>query len=90
MPGISPFSLIVIALIAIMLFGSDLPEVARKIGGRYREFRRALGDVQQQFREIEHETTQVMSTADSDVADRSTELDDEPEEPQAPKFTPPS
>ncbi|QDV64423.1 Sec-independent protein translocase subunit TatA/TatB [Crateriforma conspicua] len=88
--GLSPFSLILIAIIAIMLFGSDLPEVARKFGSRYREFRRSINDVQQQFREIQRETSDALKVDTSDDHRRA-ELDDEEEdEPQAPRFTPPS
>ena len=40
--GLGPFEMVVIGVIAIMLFGGNLPEVARKLGGSYREFRRGL------------------------------------------------
>ena len=53
--GLSPFELVVIGVIAVILFGGNLPDVARKLGGSYREFRRGLNEVQQQFRMAEYE-----------------------------------
>ncbi len=90
--GLSPLSIIVIAVIAIMLFGSDLPEVARKFGSRYRELRRAINDVQQQFREIQNDTKDALTVDDKPHGKRFVEDDDEEDdaEPAAPKFTPPA
>jgi len=91
--GLSPFSIIVIAILAIMLFGADLPEVARKFGARYRELRRAINDVQQQFREIQRETTSAMTVDDKPENDSKRSFvddEDEPDEPSAPKFKPPA
>ena len=53
--GLGPFEMVVIGVIAVLLFGSNLPNVARKLGGSYREFRRGLTDVQQQFKAAERE-----------------------------------
>ena len=90
--GLSPLSIIVIAVIAVMLFGSDLPQVARKFGSRYREFRRAINDVQQQFREIQNETTQALSIDEQPHSKGFVEEEEaeEEQEPSAPKFTPPA
>ncbi len=84
--GLSPFELMVIGVIAVVLFGGNLPEVARKIGGSYREFRRGLNDIQQQFRMAEYEATRALSLDESPKAEVD---EDEPEEPSAPKFKPP-
>ena len=84
--GLSPFEAMLVGVIAIVLFGGNLPEVARKLGGSYRELRRSINDVQQQFREVERETNRAMSVSDSP---QSSVADEEPAEPAAPKFTPP-
>ncbi len=89
--GLSPQELMVVAVIAIMLFGSKLPEVARSLGGSYREFRRGLNDMQQQFREVEREVTRAI---DAPVSKKKLESADDDEdridrEPAAPKFVPP-
>jgi sec-independent protein translocase protein TatA len=87
--GFGPFEMAVIGIIAVVLFGGNLPEVARKLGGSYREFRRGLNEVQQSFREAEREATRALSM--DDVPKKvKVEEDDEAEEPTAPKFTPPS
>jgi sec-independent protein translocase protein TatA len=88
--GLSPPELMVVAIIAILLFGSKLPDVARSLGGSYREFRRGLNDMQQQFREVEREVTRAI---DAPVSKKKTEAilndDDDDREPAAPKFVPP-
>lgn len=84
--GLSPFELMVIGVIAVVLFGGNLPDVARKIGGSYRDFRRGLNDIQQQFRMAEYEASRALSL---DEPSKAAAEEDEPEEPSAPKFKPP-
>jgi sec-independent protein translocase protein TatA len=86
--GLAPQELIAVAVIAVLLFGSKLPEVARSLGGSYREFRRGLNDMQQQFREVEREVAKAIDTP----ATKKVELLEDEEldqEPAAPKFSPP-
>ncbi|TWU21110.1 sec-independent translocase [Novipirellula galeiformis] len=87
--GLSPFELMVIGVIAVVLFGGNLPEVARKFGSSYRDVRRTLNDVQQQFREAEYEAKRAL-TLDTPAANKLDEPEDEPAEPAAPKFKPPA
>lgn len=44
MPG--PMELIIIAAVALLLFGKRLPEVARSMGSSVKEFQRGLKSVQ--------------------------------------------
>jgi sec-independent protein translocase protein TatA len=76
--------MLMIGIIALMLFGSRLPEVARNFGGTYRELRRKVDDFQREFRDWDREEPA------SRVKPKFTS-DDEPErlEPASPKFTPP-
>ncbi|WP_146391335.1 Sec-independent protein translocase subunit TatA/TatB [Allorhodopirellula solitaria] len=92
--GLSFFEMSVIGIIAVVLFGGNLPEVARKFGHSYSQLRRSLHDVQQQFREAQRDVDQAMAVDDrpksgSKTAMYDDEQDDAPE-PSAPKFTPPS
>ena len=89
--GFGPFEAMVIGVIAVVLFGGNLPEVARKLGSSYREFRRGLNEVQQQFRMAEYEAKQAINSLDpASPTDAEEDDEDEPAEPSAPKFTPPS
>ena len=88
--GLSPFELVVIGVIAVVLFGGNLPDVARKLGGSYREFRRGLNEVQQQFRMAEYEAKKTLSSLDDPKSKSSVEEEeDDTSGPSAPKFTPP-
>lgn len=48
--GLSPVELMVVGIVAILLFGSKLPDVARSLGGSYRELRKGLNEFQDQVR----------------------------------------
>ena len=86
--GLGPAEMVVIGVIAVLLFGKKLPDVARQLGGSYRELRRSLNDMQQQFRMAEYEAKRNLSLDDPADAGDSAEVE-EPPEPSAPKFTPP-
>ena len=88
--GLGPFEMVVIGVIAVILFGGTLPEVARKLGGSYREFRRGLNEVQQQFRMAEYEAKKSLSLDEPASGSAESEDDDEPAEPSVPKFKPPT
>lgn len=96
--GLSPAQVLVVGVVAIMLFGSRLPEVARNLGRQYRDLRRQLNDVQDQFRMAEREVTRAFdeplrslnqphSSKSAPAADD--DADDVSQEPSVPKFTPP-
>ncbi len=88
--GLGPFEMVVIGVVAVLLFGGNLPEVARKMGGSYREFRRGLEDVQQQFRAAEYEAKKTFTPDPSEADSEDPSEDDGAATPSAPKFTPPS
>lgn len=47
--GLSPLHLLVVAIVALLLFGNRLPEVARSLGKAVNEFKRGLKDVQEEI-----------------------------------------
>lgn len=49
MGGFSPIHWIVIGVVALLLFGNRLPEVARSLGKAWNEFKRGLHDVQDEL-----------------------------------------
>ena len=91
-------SMFLIGLMAVLLFGGDLPKMARKFGKYYSEFQRTVGA-------FKKEVSSVVSDITSDVNDNSStssaksrsassssakSSDDEDEvETTAPKFEPP-
>jgi len=87
--GLSPFEMMVIGVIAVVLFGGSLPDVARKAGGMYRDLRGKLNEVQREFRAAEYEARRSFSM-DSTQTPAVDEEEEEASEPAAPKFTPPS
>ncbi len=87
--GLSPFEMMVIGVIAVVLFGGNLPDVARKAGSMYRELRGRLNEVQREFRAAEYEAKRSLSM-DNPSSTSVEDDEEEPAEPSAPKFTPPS
>lgn len=92
--GMGPTELIIVGIIAVLLFGRKLPEVAKSLGVSYREFRKGLNELQSQVntREIYNSVTSTPSYKTySETTAKSTsggEVDDH-SEPTAPKFEPP-
>jgi len=84
--GIGTGELLLAAIIAVLLFGKRLPEVARSFGKSYNQFRDGLS-------ELQREINQVSDTVTSSINEPVTKaLPYEPEdydEPTAPKFEPP-
>lgn len=75
---------------AILLFGAKLPDVARTWGKHYRDFRRTLNEMQDEFRKAEREVRQSFDAPVKKLNNTIEELEsDEPKEPAVPKFTPP-
>lgn len=83
--NMGPSELAIVGALAVMLFGSRLPEVAKSLGGSYREFRKGLSEMQAQLR-IDDDPSTSSSNSSSYYADDY----DDYEEPSAPKFEPPT
>jgi len=49
--GIGTWELIVVGIVAILLFGSRLPSVARSLGRSLNEFKRGMSDVENEFKD---------------------------------------
>lgn len=78
-PG--PGELAVIGVLAVLLFGKNLPEVAKKLGKTYKEFRRGLSDMQAQMN-VDDDVSTSTSYYSNDY--------DDFEPPTAPSFEPPT
>jgi len=96
--GMGMAEIMVIGLIAVMLFGKNLPGVARKFGKTYREFRKGLSEFQSQVRVDEYvddvysdynDDSYSSTSAASGADDWSAEDFDDYSPSSAPMFEPP-
>lgn len=81
--GMGPMEMMIIGAIAVILFGSKLPEVAKSVGKSYREFRSGLNDFQA------HTHVPDYPVNDSYTSSTTTDEYDDYEEATAPRFSPP-
>lgn len=79
--GIGSAELIVLLIVAVILFGSKLPEVAKNVGSSYAQFRKGLSEIQSS---IESEVDQNEEHSPYE------QTYDDTVEPTGPKFEPPS
>lgn len=76
--------MIALGVIALLLFGSRLPEVARNFGQTYRQLRGKVDEFQREFRDWEREDSQPKQPSY-----RENEEEENRSVPKSPKFTPP-
>jgi len=81
--GMSWHEFLIVGVIAILLFGKRLPEVAKSLGKSYQEFKRGLSDFHSQ---VDFTGDTSSSTARAPSAPR---YSDDYEEATAPRFEPP-
>jgi sec-independent protein translocase protein TatA len=84
----APTELIVLLVIAVLLFGQNLPQVARTWGAKLAEFRRGMKSIQDEIRSITSDVSLPESSRPA-IADTRKDDPDDREEPTAPKFEPP-
>jgi sec-independent protein translocase protein TatA len=90
-----PTDMAFIAMVAIMLFGKRLPEVARQLGRGWAELKRGISGLQSEFNSaLMSDTTTSSSSSNSSSSSRSNlsyrDPIDDYEEQTAPKFVPPT
>ncbi|RIK82466.1 MAG: Sec-independent protein translocase TatA [Planctomycetota bacterium] len=76
--GLGPWDMMIVLVIAVLLFGKRLPEVARSLGKGVTEFRKGVRGIEDEFTRAEYSPP---------TPSRSTY--EERDEPTAPKFVPP-
>jgi sec-independent protein translocase protein TatA len=78
--------LLIVGVVAVLLFGKRLPDVARTFGAQYREFRKGLSEFQSQ---IDFTDTYNSAPSKPKPAHKSYSDYDDHDEVSAPKFEPP-
>lgn len=76
--------LLIIAVIAVLLYGERLPEVARTFGKHFMSFKRTLQGIREEFESAASSATSTVTRS----TERKEETQDR-EEATAPKFEPP-
>lgn len=79
--GIGTFEMVAFGVLALMLFGAKLPEVARNLGGTYRSLKKNVDEFKREFQAVETYEPKARPTVPED--------DNPPLDESAPKFTPP-
>ena len=81
--SMGPMEMMIIGMVAVLLFGSKLPEVAKSLGSSYRDFRKGLHEIQTSIHMADSKPTK------SYTASPSYDDFDDYDEPDAPRFEPP-
>jgi sec-independent protein translocase protein TatA len=85
MLGLSVQEIVIVGVVAVLLFGKDLPNVMKKFGGMYRDFRKSLDDLRSQV-----DFSDTFNSAPVKSKPRRSFSDyDDLDEVSAPKFEPP-
>lgn len=87
--GLGMQELVVIGIVAILLFGKRLPDVARTWGKSYADFRRGLADIQSQMNMSDLYSTRPSSSSYASTTRSSQDDYDDYDEATAPRFEPP-
>ena len=83
--GISPMEMMIVAGIALLLFGKRLPEVARSMGKGIVEFKKGIAGIEDQ---VDSSASRRSTSTPSSAQSRPVPEDDQAES-RAPKFEPP-
>ena len=91
MMGIGTPELIILGVIALLLFGKDLPKVARSVGKTVSEFKKGMNemtsDLREATRDLEDEARSVKNTLNNSIADVDKAVQKKPKKKKpTPKF----
>lgn len=90
LPGIGISEMVLIGIVAILLFGSKLPEVARNIGRSYGEMRKGLTELKSTINtEIDNADRNTTNRKTKRIESRPDAANDDFDEPTAPRLNPP-
>jgi len=78
--GLSPVEIAIVGAVAVLLFGSKLPSVARSLGKSMTEFKKGLNGIGDEIESSSSRPSRVTNYPPADDRDEAT----------APKFVPPA
>jgi sec-independent protein translocase protein TatA len=81
---LSPTTMLILAVVAILLYGERLPEVARTYGKQFMALKKSMQGIRDQFDAVTRDVTGTM-----EQTLRVEPISSEREEATAPKFEPP-
>ncbi|MGC3970975.1 MAG: twin-arginine translocase TatA/TatE family subunit [Pirellulales bacterium] len=84
--GLGPMEMIIVGIIAILLFGNRLPEVAKSIGKGFGEFKKGMSGIED---DLNSASRSSYSSASYNATSRPARAIEDREEATAPKFEPP-
>lgn len=87
--GLSFPELAIVALVAVLLFGKNLPSVMKSFGKNYRQLRQGMSDLQSQFDITKEFYDTTPAKPARSTARRTYDDYDDRDEISAPKFEPP-
>jgi sec-independent protein translocase protein TatA len=85
--GVGPTEMVIIGVVAVLLFGSKLPEVARSMGKSVVEFKKGIRGVEDELNTSIYSSGSTSSSSSNYYSEP--EVDDQAEA-TAPKFEPPA
>jgi sec-independent protein translocase protein TatA len=83
--GLGMSEVLLLGVIAVLLFGKNLPDVGRKAGKYISDIRKSMQNIRQEIDSATSEITSELNVASSPSSDDSLDR----EEATAPKFEPP-
>jgi len=88
---LNPVTLMILGVLAILLFGDRLPEMARSIGKSWMEFKKGLQGIQEELHSAINDVSSSVSSSVSTpaITHQSPYATEDHEEATAPKFEPP-
>ncbi|MCR9116770.1 MAG: twin-arginine translocase TatA/TatE family subunit [bacterium] len=87
--GLGIPELVIVGIVAVLLFGSRLPEVAKSLGKSYRDFKKGLNDFSSAVDVNSYTPPTQSHVSSSGSYDYDYDEIDDHEEATAPKFEPP-
>jgi len=60
-PGVGSMELMIVGVIALLLFGKNLPNVARNAGKSFAEFKKGISGFQEEFHKVSREAEKTIT-----------------------------